>query len=159
MSISGVQSALVDLLKDVSWTDSQGNTRGFDKVAQQEPANSPGKGIYAALWFDDIRPSADLSSLSKMGMLYTYNVRMYRSVNTSPGDSIDPDLVAATDAVLAAIAADSLLGGTAYVVDLLGAHSGGVQATTDYVDFGANAWYRVVDLTLPIVVDGVASYG
>jgi hypothetical protein len=159
MSIRDVQGALVDLLKEVSWEDSQGNTRSFDKVAQHEPEKSPGKGVYAALWFDDIRPVAEMSSLATTAMVYTYLVRMYRSVNVSPGDSIDPDLVAALDAVMFGLIEDHRLGDTVYTVDILGAHSGGLQAATDYVDFGANAWYRVIDLTLPIVIEGVASYG
>jgi hypothetical protein len=159
MSIRDVQEALVDLLRGVEWTDSQGATRKFDKVAESEPDKPPGKGIYAALWFDDIRPNAEMSSLAKVSLVYTYNVRMYRSVHVSPADSIDPDLVAALDAVQAAVVADTRLGDTAYVVDIFGAYSGGMQAVTDYVDFGANAWYRVIDLTLPIVLDGVASYG
>lgn len=159
MSIRDAHEALVDLLKEVTWEDSQGDTRGFDKVAQQEPDKAPGKGIYAALWFEDVRPSPEMSSLSTTAMLYVYTVRMYRSAHSSPGDSIDPDLIAAVDAVLEAISADHRLGETAYVVDMLGAYSDGVAATTDYVDFGANTSYRVVDLTLPIVIEGRFAHG
>jgi len=157
--ITDAHEALIDHLRDVSWTDSQGATRKFDHVAEHEPAQAPGKGIYAAVWFDDIRPSAEMSTLSGAAMVYTYNVRMYRRTTSSPADSIDPDLVAALDAVLESVFGDARLGDTAYTVDVLGAYSAGVSAVTDYVDFGRNDWYRVVDLTLPIVGKGEIAYG
>lgn len=159
MSVRDAQEVIVELLKGVSWEDSQGRTRGFDKVAQQEPDKAPGKGIYAAIWFDDIRPSPEMSGLNKTSMVYTYLVRMYRGTTSSPGDSIDPDLVAALDAVLAALNADNRLDETVYTVDVFGAYSAGLSATTDYTDFGANTWYRVIDLTLPIVLDGRFAHG
>lgn len=134
-------------------------TNLFDKVATQEPLSPPGKGLYAAMWFDEIRPAPGLSSLAGAGMVYVITVRLYKSATSEPGDSIDINLVEAMEAVQGSLIADHRLGDSAYAVDVLGAYSGGMSAVMDYVDFGTNRWHRVVELTLPIVIDGVHRYG
>jgi hypothetical protein len=149
VSIKAAQQAVVDHLMSVGH---------FDNVAQHEPAQPPGKGLYASMWFEAIRPVADLSSLAAAGMLYVYVVRMYKNTESTPKDSIDIGLVEALDAVCGALIEDTTLGDSAFTVDVLGAYSDGIQATTDYVDFGRNQWYRVIDLSLPVVLDGRHRY-
>jgi hypothetical protein len=144
VSIKAAQQAVVDHLMSVGH---------FDNVAQHEPAQPPGKGLYASMWFEAIRPVADLSSLAAAGMLYVYVVRMYKNTESTPKDGIDIDLVEALDAVCGALIEDTTLGDSAFTVDVLG-----IQATTDYVDFGRNQWYRVIDLSLPVVLDGRHRY-
>ena len=134
------------------------NLGTFDKVADHEPASPPGKGLYAAMWFERIRPVPEMSSLSHAAMLYVHIVRIYKNATSEPKDSIDIGVIEAADAVFGSLAEDHTLGSTAYAVDILGAYSDGLTAETDYVDFGRNQWFRVVDLSIPVVVDGVHSY-
>ena len=124
--------------------------RQFDHVAEDEPPNFPGRGLYAAVWFDDIQVASGLSSLKLAGMLYTLNVRMYKAAVNTPGDSIDVRLVRALDACITSLTAEVLLGDSGYRVDVLGAYSGGLRATTDWVDFGTGKTTRVVDVTVPV---------
>ncbi len=130
----------------------------FDSVHDVEPANAPGKGLYAAMWFERLQPIPALSSLASAFMVYVHVVRIYKNATSEPKDSIDINLIKAADAVFSSLIADHRLGNTAYSVDVLGEYSDGLTATTDYVDFGRNAWYRVVDLSVPIGVDGAHSY-
>ena len=130
----------------------------FDHVAQHEPSAPPGKGLYAAMWFDEIRPSQETSVLSGADMLYVLTVRMYKSAASQPQDSIDLDLLAALDAVLDLLISNHRLDGEAFGVDVLPRASEGLRAVTDYVDFGRNQFFRVIDLSIPVVVDGVYSY-
>lgn len=133
----------------------------FDHVAQAEPASPPGKGLYAAVWFDRIQPVTNLSTLTHIAMLYVYMVRLYKNANTEPRDSIDLDLVDATDAFLSSVFGTHKLGSTLYEIDALGRYSDGVQVNTDYVQFGGRnaALYRVVDVSLPVYGLEAYTYG
>lgn len=133
----------------------------FDKVAQAEPSSPPGKGIYAAVWFDQIAPVERLSTLTNIAMVYTYMVRFYKNANTEPRDSIDLDLVETLDAFLTDIFGTHKLGATLYEVDVLARYSGGVQVNTDYVQFGGRSapLYRVIDVSLPIYGLDAYAYG
>ena len=130
----------------------------FDKVAKHEPANVPGKGIYAAMWFDDGELQQELSSLTAAGAQHVVKVRMYKNATSEPQDSIDLDLIAALDGVIAALVADHTLGGSVFSVDVLGAYGDAINWATDYVDFGQNKWYRIVDLFVPLTLEGTYSY-
>ena len=141
MSIFTAHTELVSRLQQL---------RQFDHVAEDEPPNFPGRGLYVAVWFDDIQVASGLSSLKLAGMLYTLNVRMYKAAVNTPGDSIDVRLVRALDAFITSLTAEVLLGDSGYRVDVLGAYSGGLRATTDWVDFGTGKTTRVVDVTVPV---------
>lgn len=133
----------------------------FDKVAQAEPEQAPGKGVYAAVWFDRIAPVANLSTLTNIAMVYTYMVRFYKPATSEPRDSIDIDLVEALDAFLESIFGTHKMGSTLYEVDVLARYSDGVQVNTDYVQFGgrSSGVYRVIDISLPIYGLDAYAYG
>lgn len=133
----------------------------FDHVAQAEPSSPPGKGLYAAVWFDRIQPVERLSTLTHIAMLYVYIVRFYKPATSEPRDSIDLDLVDATDAFLTSVFGTHKLGSTLYEIDALGRYSDGVQVNTDYVQFGGRSapLYRVVDITLPVYGLEAYTYG
>lgn len=141
MSIFTAHKEIVDRLKRIG---------ELDYVHEDEPASPPGKGVYAAVWFDDIAIARQLSSLTLAGMLYTLNVRMYKAAVSGPGDSIDVRLLRAVDAFMTSLVGEVLLASSGYRIDALGAYSGGVRASTDYVDFGSKKLHRIVDITVPI---------
>lgn len=141
MSILIAHQEIVDRLKRI---------RELDQVHEDEPAQFPGKGLYAAVWFDEIAVASSVSSLRLAGMLYTLNVRLYKAAIAGPGDSLDVRLVRAVDAFVTSLVGEVVLGASGYRVDALGAYSGGVRAATDYVDFGRKQMTRIVDVTVPI---------
>lgn len=123
----------------------------FDRVAGSEPKNAPGKGISAAVWVDRVEPIARVSGLASSGALVVLNVRVYTSMLQDPPDMIDPNLVAAVDALITAYSGDFQLGGSVRNVDLLGAHSSGLGATAGYLEQDGKL-FRVMTITLPLVV-------
>src|SRR3982751_2445852 len=83
----------------------------FERVNQHEPKNAPGNGLTAAIWVDKIGPAQGRSGLTATTGLLTLDVRVYTSMLAEPQDAIDPNLLGAVDALLAAYSGDFELGG------------------------------------------------
>lgn len=127
-------------------------TGWFDRVSGHEPKNAPGKGLTAALWLDTLRPDGDLSGLAATTPRLTLNVRLYSPMLEEPQDGIDPNLVSAAHAVMAAITADYTLGGLVRNVDLLGmSATGGMGGEAGYLSQDGKL-FRVVVITVPMIL-------
>jgi len=153
--VSALQAydAVVDRLKSL---------RKFDKVAQVEASQPPGNGLYASIFFDDGATNTELSTLggtAAIGTSFVWQLRLYKNTSSQPGDSIDRTLIDAFDAVWSSLIADHWLIPNTYQVDVLGAYGRRLDATSDYVDFGNNTLYRIIDVSVPIVATGVYNYG
>jgi hypothetical protein len=88
-----------------------------------------------------------------------WQLRLYKNTASQPGDGIDRTLVDAFDAVWSSLISDHWLIPNTYQVDVLGAYGRRLDATADYVDFGNNTLYRIIDVSVPIVATGVYNYG
>lgn len=141
MTIAAAHVELIDRLKKLG---------SFDNVGESEPMQPPGKGMYAAVWYDGHEVSRDLSTMTRAGLIYRYMVRLYRAANSQPEKDIDPDLRNAIDAFRVALSGANQLASSGYRVDVMGAYSDGLRPVWDYVDFGRKQLYRTVDLTVPI---------
>lgn len=146
-------------LNIVALTDaviSHANASGFfAKVNGHEPKSAPaGQGITAAVWLQSLGPAIGASSLSSTSARLEYRVRLYQNMLREPADAIDPSLLAAADALLAAYSGDLTLGGEVRDVDLLGAHGAPLSLLAGYVPFD-NKLMRILDLIVPLIINDV----
>jgi hypothetical protein len=124
----------------------------FERVNQHEAKNAPGNGLTAAVWVRTIRPKR--SGLDKTSVKVTFTVRLYSNMVAEPQDAIDPDLMKATDALMALYTGDFSFDGTVYAVDLLGEEGEPLQGDAGYVEIDKKM-FRIFDITLPVMVDDV----
>lgn len=121
----------------------------FDRVNTHEPKNAPGHGLTCAIWVESINAEARYSGLAATSARVTFSIRIYLNMLKEPQDSIDPEVMEGTDAILNALNGDFSLGGDANYVDLAGMSSRAGFATID------KAMYRVMTITAPVVVADV----
>lgn len=143
-------SALVDRLS--SHAASLGY---FETVNTHEPKNAPGNGLHAVVWADSIGPARGQSGLTHTSALVVMNVRLYCSFVAEPQDMIDPNLMEAVDALVAAYSGDFELGGLARTVDLLGTASGNqapLSARAGYLEQDKKI-FRIFTITVPLIVN------
>jgi hypothetical protein len=124
----------------------------FTAVNGHEPKSPPTSGITAAVWVEQIGPARRASGLDATSIRLALYVRLYSSLVQEPADAIDPDLMTALDALMAAYSGDFTLGGLVREVDLLGAYGDPLSARAGYLAEG-NTEYRVMTITLPLIVN------
>ena len=93
----------------------------FEQVNQHEPVSSPGNGLTAAVWTDDLSAVRTSGLASASGLLVVYE-RLYTPMVQEPMDAIDPQLMGAVDALFAAYIGDFTLGGLVRQLDIFGQH-------------------------------------
>jgi hypothetical protein len=123
----------------------------FEQVNSHEPANAPGNGLTAAVWVDALGATRS-SGLATASARLVFNVRLYTSTVQEPADAIDPNLTAATDALMRAYVGDFDLGGTVRQVDVFGTSGPGLDARAGYIEQG-DALLRVITITLPVIIN------
>lgn len=129
------------------------NTGHFDVIRGYESKQSPTTGITAALYVEDIQPIRS-SGLNNTSIRLELEMRIYSSTYQEPYDTLDSNLVLATDAMLTNIIGDFDLGGEARHVDIFGAHGMGLRVRSGFLNLDGME-YRVFQIRLPIVIDGI----
>lgn len=125
----------------------------FDRVNQHEPKTKPGRGLTAAVWIDRIEPARGRSGLNSTTARVVFNVRVYTNMLQQPQDAIDPQVMAAADALFEAYSGDFQLGGDAAFIDLLGATQGHeLFGQSGYINID-NVVMRVFTITVPVIVN------
>jgi hypothetical protein len=125
----------------------------FEAVNGEEPKSPPpSAGITCAVWVEQIGPARGASGLDSTSVRLCFYVRLYTGMNQEPGDAIDPALMAALDALMAAYSGDFTLGGAVRDVDLLGQFGDPLGARAGYLIESGNE-YRVMTITLPVIVN------
>ena len=124
----------------------------FAAVNGHEPQSPPTSGVTCAVWVEQIGPARGGSGLASTSARLALFVRLYTSLLQQPADAIDPDLMAALDALMAAYSGDFTLGGLVREVDLLGAYGDPLSARAGYLVESGNE-YRVMTITLPVIVN------
>jgi hypothetical protein len=129
----------------------------FETVNGHEPKSAPGAGVYvagvhAAVWVQAIGPVPAGSGLQLTTGRVVFNVRVYTSAIAEPQDAIDPAMVDAVDALMAAYSGDFELGGNVRCVDLLGQAGNPLSAQAGYLEY-EGARFRVMTITLPVLVN------
>jgi hypothetical protein len=124
----------------------------FVAVNGHEPKSPPTSGITAAVWVEQIGPARGGSGLDSTTARLALYVRLYSSLVQDPPDAIDPDLMTALDALMAAYSGDFELAGEVRQVDLLGHYGDPLGARAGYLA-EAGAEYRVMTIILPLIVN------
>lgn len=124
----------------------------FEAVNGHEPKNRPtSRGVSAAVWADTIQP-VQSSGLASASALLVLNVRLYTSMLQEPQDAIDPTMLSAVSALMAAYAGDFTLGGLVREVDLFGASGVMLTAKAGYLTQD-QTMFRVFTITLPLIIN------
>jgi hypothetical protein len=126
----------------------------FKQVSSHEPKVAPGKGLTAAFWVSKITPTT--SGLASTSAQIVFVCRIFSDMLQEPQSSIDPTILSATDKLLNSYNGDFQLGGTISWIDILGAAGVKLEGTSNYI-FQDNRWYRVMDITIPVIVEDVWS--
>lgn len=124
----------------------------LEQINQHEPKSAPEGLLTGAVWAQEARPLAGVSGLDSTTFLVTFTLRLYRNMISEPQDAIDPEVLAAADALMGAYSGDFTLSGAVKQVDLLGQHGPGMWARAGYIPQDARL-YRVFDVNLPLVVN------
>lgn len=123
----------------------------FDRVNRHEPANVPTTGLTAAVWVDRLSPVSAVSGLAATTARLAVFVRLFTGTASEPRDAIDPDMLAAVDALMVAFSGDFTLNDQAMNIDLLGAHGDPLTAQAGYV-VQDGKHLRVYTITVPVIV-------
>lgn len=124
----------------------------FQAVNGHEPKTAPQNGLTAAVWVEQIGPARGGSGLTSTSTRLALFVRLYTPMVQQPEDAIDPDLMTALDALMAAYSGDFELGGLVRQVDLLGQYGDPLSARAGYLTT-SGAEYRVMTIILPLIVN------
>lgn len=127
----------------------------FESVSTHEPKGAfTIGGLRAAIYVDGIKPVPLASGLAATSALLTLNLRIYLGMVTEPQDEIDPRVLAAVDAMMAAYSGDFTLGGLVRNVDLLGQFGAALEARAGYLILGSpSTMWRVMTIVLPLVIN------
>jgi len=126
----------------------------FETVNGHEAiAESPSGGLTAGIWPQVMRPSPASSGLASTSARLVFMVRIYSPALSQPQDAIDPTMLAATDALMAAYSGDFTLGGLVRDVDLLGAGGESLSAVAGWLPWADGSRSRVMDITVPLVIN------
>ncbi len=113
------------------------------------------EGISAVVWPRSGSPIPGRSGLASTSVLIPFMVRLFHASAVDPLREIDPRMIDATDALLNAYSGDFTLGGIVAEVDLLGQYSDGLSWDSGWVDMGDDGKFRIVDITVPLVINDV----
>jgi hypothetical protein len=124
----------------------------FQTVNGHEPKTAPQNGLTCAVWVEQIGPARGGSGLIATSARLALFVRLYTPMVQQPEDAIDPDMMTALDALMAAYSGDFTLGDIVREVDLLGAYGDPLSARAGYLTT-SGAEYRVLTITLPLIIN------
>ena len=124
----------------------------FQAVNGFEPKSAPQNGLTCAIWVEQIGPARGGSGLDSTSVRLALFVRLYTPMLQQPEDAIDPDLMTALDALMAAYSGDFTLDGMLREVDLMGRYGDPLSARAGYLTTSGSE-YRVMTITLPLIVN------
>jgi hypothetical protein len=126
-------------------------TGQLEWVTSHEPKSAP-QGVGAAVWAQYVGPVPANSGLDITSAVLLLNVRIYTPMLMEPQDLIDPQIIAATDALMTAYSGDFTLGGLIECVDLLGMTGDRLEARAGYLEQDKKI-YRIMTINVPVIVE------
>lgn len=130
----------------------------FARVNTHEPKSPPQRGgLTAAIWVQTISPHRR-SGLASTTVRVEWRQRLYTNMVAEPQDAIDPAVLDATCALMAAYSFGFTLGGLVRSVDLLGEAGNPLAAQAGYLQLGPSM-QRVMDITLPVIINDAFTQG
>ncbi len=129
-------------------------TGRYEHVVGHEPKSAPDDALTGAIWVRRIRPIALASGLDASSAILTLMSRTYHNMLVDPMDEIDPAIALTVVDVMTRLHGDLTLGGLARNIDVLGQFGEAFAAQDGYIGQDGRI-YRVMDLTIPVVVNDV----
>ena len=121
-----------------------------------EPKSPPsGAGITCALWMTSTGVVQIMAGRNTVEV-HTVNVRLYRNMLSEPQEAIELELAQAASELLADFIGEYDLGANIRNVDVAGQFGTPIGTQWGYVQI-SGVMFRIVDITLPLVVDGSAT--
>jgi len=127
----------------------------FTKVNTHEVMRQPGSRLTAAIWVQAVNPVALASGLAVTSAQVIFMLRIFTSLNQYPQDIIDPQVVKAVSNLMRRYHDDFDFGGIIRNVDLLGQFGTALAAVAGYVESDDGSLFRIMDLTIPCIVNDV----
>jgi len=145
----------IDPIFDAVVSDAQASGY-FDKVNTHELIKrKPGTRLTAAVWVQSIKPIPLMSGLASTSAQIVFMLRMYSNLMQEPQDMIDPNMLKATSNLMRRYHDDFDFGGAIRNVDLLGEFDEELSARAGYLEAVDGSHFRVMDLTIPCLVNDV----
>ncbi len=127
----------------------------FDRVNKHESITSPGNGLTASIWLQEIEPLGEISGLATTSGRLLFIVRCQTNVMQEPQDVIDPNLTRAVSNLMRRFHDDFDFGGAIRNVDLLGQFGYKLQAEAGYIEYDRGSVFRIMDLRVPCLVNDI----
>lgn len=129
------------------------STGQIERANRHEVISQPGTGISAAIWPQRLGPVPAGSGLASTTGRIEFMVRLMTAAIAQPTDDIDPAMISAADALMAAYSGDFTLGGLVRNVDLLGGTGTPLSWNAGYLRLTDGGTSRVIDITVPLIVN------
>ena len=115
-------------------------------VIGHDPENAPPQGVACSIMLGTVKPVLT-SGCAAVSCQVTLMVHVWDFAQKRPLDELDPEVLAATCALMGAFAGGFTLGGTVREVELFS-----MDATPGYVNFEGKE-YRTMQISVPIVIN------
>lgn len=129
------------------------STKRFNRVNTSENREVT-KGLTAEVWFQRLSPIGEQSGLATVTVRLEYTVRIRSALPRGNSDQIDPQVLAAVDDLMNRYCNNFTLKGVVKEVDIFGANGEGLESNSGYIKID-DVDYRVVDITLPLIINDV----
>lgn len=125
-------------------------------AAQQigEPKSPPAVGLAAAVFMADAGVAEVV--LDSTIERHAVTIRLYRNMLAEPLEDAEIEMANAASRILTDMYGDYDLGATVRAIDVAGIYGGGVHARWGYVEV-SGVMFRIVDISLPLIIDGAAA--
>lgn len=129
-------------------------TGHFEDVIGHELTAAGPPGLVASQWADYLGPAVG-SGLASTDALLVLNVRVEATAfvaDRATADAMDPRILSAVTAVIAALASDLTLDSTVRVIDVRGISGRRLESRAGYMERDRTL-KRVVSISVPIIID------
>lgn len=126
----------------------------FKSVNSVEPKRAPNTEMTAAIWVVSVDPIALASGLAATSARLVFNLRMYQNMLSKPEDMIDPRMTKALSNIMRRYHDNYDFDGIIRNVDVFGQYGVALSAQSGYLEVD-KINYRIIDLTIPCIVNDV----
>lgn len=120
----------------------------FARVNEHAPDNAPGNGVSVSIELAPWDPYPAGSGMDATTGKISFTFQIWSSWLQKPKDGIDPQVLGALADLVASLSGDITLTGQVRNIDLMGMH-----AEPGYVPDFEGKPFRVINLTVPIVIN------
>jgi hypothetical protein len=117
-------------------------------VDTHEPVSPPGNRLYCSIVLGPLRASAAASGMISTSGQVTFMIRIWSKALQRPLDKIDPELLAASAAMMGWLNSEFTLGETVRNISLFD-----MTAVPAWIEFEGGDQFRASEITVPIVIN------